>query len=63
VRSQSLQRVTGRWVTVTGKRRERGVLIASHHASPAGVAMTSCSPERTTRGYERMAVNAWSRFP
>ena len=33
VRSQIWQRVTGRWVTVTGKRRERGVLITLHDAS------------------------------
>jgi hypothetical protein len=33
VRSQIWQRATGRWVTVTGKRRERGVLITFHHAS------------------------------
>src|SRR5690349_17608954 len=36
--------------TVTGKRRERGVLIASHLASRARVTVTACSPERTTRG-------------
>ena len=30
----SWQRVTGRWVTVTGKRRERGALIAFHLAQP-----------------------------
>jgi hypothetical protein len=31
--------VTGSWVTVTGKRRERGVLITFHDASPAGVTL------------------------
>src|SRR6266567_5154766 len=41
VRSQIWQRVTGRWVTVTGKRRERGVLITLHDASPAGVTLPS----------------------
>ena len=35
------QRVTGRWVTVTGKRREPGLLIASYGASRAAVA-TPC---------------------
>jgi hypothetical protein len=47
VRSQIWQRVTGRWVTVTGKRRERDVLITSHGASPAGVTLPSaCSNAR-----------------
>ena len=32
-----LAAVTGSWVTVTGKRRERDVLITSYDASPAGV--------------------------
>jgi hypothetical protein len=36
VRSQIWQRVTGRSVTVTGKRREYGVLITFYGASPAG---------------------------
>jgi hypothetical protein len=49
VRSQIWQRVTGRRVTVTGKRRERDVLITSYDASPAGVAWLPCSIERATR--------------
>jgi hypothetical protein len=32
------QRVTGRWVTVTGKRRELDLLITSYNAGPAAVA-------------------------
>ena len=32
-RSQIWQRVTGRWVIVTGKLRERGVLITFYDAS------------------------------
>ena len=35
------QRVTGRWVTVTGKRRELDLLITFYSASPAAVA-TPC---------------------
>jgi hypothetical protein len=30
-----LQRVTGSWVTVTGKRRESDLLICLHDASPS----------------------------
>jgi hypothetical protein len=37
VRWQIWQRVTGRWVTVTGKRRESDLLICFYDASPAGV--------------------------
>jgi hypothetical protein len=37
VRWQIWQRVTGRWVTVTGKRREGDLLICPYGASPAGV--------------------------
>ena len=40
----------GRWVIVTGKRRERGVLIAFYLADRVTVTVTACSPERTTRG-------------
>ena len=43
VRSHIRQRVTGRWVTVTGKRRERGVLITFHDAGltlPSVLALT-----------------------
>ena len=36
-RWQISQRVTGSWVTVTGKRREGDLLICLHDASPAGV--------------------------
>jgi hypothetical protein len=41
VRSQIRQPVTGRWVTVTGKRRERGVLITFYDARLAGVTLPS----------------------
>jgi hypothetical protein len=41
VRWHLWQRVTGRWVTVTGKRRELDLLIISYSASPAAVA-TPC---------------------
>ncbi len=34
VRWQIWQRVTGSWVTVTGKRREDDLLICLHDASP-----------------------------
>jgi hypothetical protein len=37
VRWQIWQRVTGSWVTVTGKRREGDLLICLYDASPAGV--------------------------
>ena len=37
MRSQIWQRVTGSWVTVTGKRREDELLICSYDARPAGV--------------------------
>ncbi len=40
-RRQFWQRVTGRWVTVTGKRRELDLLITFYGASPAAVA-TPC---------------------
>src|SRR5215467_11955887 len=50
VRSQIWQRVTGRWVTVTGKRREREVLITSHEASPPVVTLPPCWAERAPRG-------------
>jgi len=36
VRSQIWQRVIGRRVTVTGQRRERGILITFIHAGAAG---------------------------
>jgi hypothetical protein len=39
VRWQIWQRVTGSWVTVTGKRREGDLLICLYDASPAGVIM------------------------
>jgi hypothetical protein len=35
VRWQIWQRVTGSWVTITGKRREGDLLICIHDASPA----------------------------
>ena len=34
-----LAAVIGRWVTVTGKRRERGILITFLYASTAGLAV------------------------
>jgi hypothetical protein len=37
VRWQIWQRVTGSWVSVTGKRREGDLLICLHDASPAEV--------------------------
>ena len=37
VRWHIWQRVTGRWVTVTGNRRDAGLLITSYGASPAAV--------------------------
>jgi hypothetical protein len=37
VRWQIWQRVTGSWVTVTGKRREDDLLICLYDARPAGV--------------------------
>ena len=37
VRWQSWYRVMGRWVTVTGKRREGDLLISFYSATPSGV--------------------------
>ena len=41
---QIWQRVTGSWVTVTGKRREGDLLICIYDASPAGVIMPRAWP-------------------
>ena len=61
VRSQLWHRVTGRWVTVTGKRRERGVLITFHDASPAGVTLPSVlARTRDSRQKHRNAANVKS---
>ena len=48
VRWQIWRRVTGRWVTVTGKRRELGLLIGSGDAGP--VAVTVLCAARTPHG-------------
>jgi hypothetical protein len=48
VRWQIWQRVTGSWVTVTGKRRELALLIISHDANPAGVTLPCAT--RTPHG-------------
>src|SRR5579859_2833426 len=59
VRSQIWQRVTGRWVTVTGKRLERGVLITFYDASPAGVTLP-CVLARTRDSRQGSALSpAW----
>jgi hypothetical protein len=49
VRWQIWQRVTGSWVTVTGKRREGDLLICLYDASPAGVtfALSLCRTHST----------------
>ena len=47
-RWQIWQRATGRWVTVTGKRREAGLLIRSGDARP--VAVTLPCAARTPHG-------------
>jgi hypothetical protein len=57
VRSQIWQRVTGRWVTVTGKRRELGVLIIFHDASPAGVTLPSVLARTRDSRHERTALS------
>ena len=44
-----LTAVTGSWVTVTGKRREREGLITSHDASPARATVPLHLLERTDR--------------
>ena len=54
VRWQIWQRVTGRWVTVTGKRREGDLLICLYDARPAGVILHDAHAARTPRG---MRVN------
>ena len=46
MRWQIRQRVTGSWVTVTGKRREGDLLICLYDAIPAGGIMLRC-PRRT----------------
>jgi hypothetical protein len=48
VRWQIWQRVTGRWVTVTGKRWELELLIGSHDGSPVAVTMPCAA--RTPHG-------------
>jgi hypothetical protein len=53
VRSQIWQRVTGTWVTVTGKRRERGVLITFHDASPGVTLPSVLARTRDSRLHER----------
>jgi hypothetical protein len=50
VRWQIWQRVTGNWVTVTGKRREGDLLICFYDASSTGVILPSACAARTPRG-------------
>jgi hypothetical protein len=50
VRWQIWQRVTGSWVTVTGKRRESDLLICLYGARPAGVILHRAHVARTPRG-------------
>jgi hypothetical protein len=50
VRWQIWQRVTGRWVTVTGKRREGDLLICLHDATLAGVILHGAHAACTPRG-------------
>jgi hypothetical protein len=47
VRWQIWQRVTGSWVTVTGKRREGDLLICIYHARPARVILHRMHATRT----------------
>ena len=46
VRWQIWQRVTGSWVTVTGKRREGDLLICLYDARPVGVILPSAHATR-----------------
>jgi hypothetical protein len=48
VRWQVWQRVTGGWVTVTGKRRECELLITSEDAGPAAMTLP-CATRTPTR--------------
>ena len=57
VRWHIWQRVTGRWVTVTGKRREGDLLICSYDATPAGVILHGAHAARTTRGMSGKSVD------
>ena len=50
VRWQIWQRVTGSWVTVTGKRREGDLLICLYDARPAGVILHGAHTALTPRG-------------
>jgi hypothetical protein len=50
VRWQIWQRVTGSWVTVTGKRREDGLLICLYDASTAEVILPCARAGRAVRG-------------
>jgi hypothetical protein len=50
VRWHISQRVTGSWVTVTGKRREDELLIWLYDSSPPGVILPCACTERDPRG-------------
>ena len=50
MRWQIWQRVTGSWVTVTGKRREGDLLICLYDARSAGVILHGAHAARTPRG-------------
>ena len=50
VRWQIWQRVTGRWVTVTGKRREGDLLICFYDVRPAELILHGAHAARTPRG-------------
>jgi hypothetical protein len=50
VRWQIWQRVTGSWVTVTGKWREGDLLICLYDARPAGMILHGAYAARTPRG-------------